>query len=136
MNPDGGFNGEKHSGTNDLWMAGPDVTIEAENVQFNVQYVERSDENPHMLNPYAVSATKVKTRGAFAELTITPGGDKGRWYGTALYNWVESDKVALYRTTTLHVGYLLARNFRLVGELTNDMIAKTNTFSVGFVSAF
>ena len=137
-NPNGpGYGtGQPYTTTNDLWMAGPDLTVELENVQFNAQYVERSDENPFFLSPDPGSTTKVKTRGAFAELTITPGGDRGRWYGTALYNWVESDKDALYRTTTLHVGYLLARNFRLVGELTNDMIAKTNKLSVGFVSAF
>ena len=128
--------GEPYTGTNELWMTGPDLTVEIENVQFNAQYVERSDENPFFMSPHRGFSTKVKTRGAFAELTITPGGDKGRWYGTALYNWVESDKVALYRSTTLHVGYLLARNFRLVGELTSDMVAKTNKVSVGFVSAF
>jgi hypothetical protein len=37
---------------------------------------------------------------------------------------------------TGHVGYLLARNLRLVGEFTHDFEAKTNRFSVGFVSAF
>jgi hypothetical protein len=70
-------------------------------------------------------------------LIVTPGGDKGRWYGSALYNWVDSDGTDLdYHTITGHVGYLLARNFRLVGEITHDIKEKTNKFTVGFVSAF
>ncbi len=119
--------------TNSLWMAGPDLTVAAENVELNVQYVERKDDNPF----YLVGDYQVKTRGAFGELTITPGGDKGRWYGAALMNWVDSEVDALdYRTLTGHVGYLLARNFRLVGEYTYDMEAKAHRLSAGFVTAF
>jgi hypothetical protein len=119
--------------TNSLWIAGPDLTVSLENVEFNVQYIERRDDNPF----YQVAGRQLKTRGAFGELTITPGGDKGRWYGTALYNWVDSESNALdYHTATWHVGYLLARNFRLVGEFTYDIKENANKFTVGFVSAF
>ena len=119
--------------TNSLWMAGPDLTVSVENVDLNVQYMERRDDNPYFL----AVGHQLKTRGAFAELTVTPGGDKGRWYATALYNWVDSEQGALdYQTITGHVGHLLARNFRIVAELTHDVKAKASTFSVGFVSAF
>ncbi len=119
--------------TNSLWMAGPDLTLSMENVELNVQYMERHDDNPFYLH----AGAEVKTRGAFGELIITPGGDQGRWYTTALYNWVDSEVAALdYQTITGHVGYLLARNFRLVGEYTYDIEEKANKFTVGFVSAF
>jgi hypothetical protein len=119
--------------TNSLWMAGPDLTLSLNDVVLNVQYIERRDDNPM----YLATSSQLKTRGAFAELTVTPGGDKGRWYGTALYNWVDSESDALdYHTATCHVGYLLARNFRLVGEYTYDMKEKANKLTVGFVSAF
>ncbi len=119
--------------TNTLWMAGPDLTVAAENVELNVQYVERRDDNPF----YLTGGYQVKTRGAFGELIITPGGDKGRWYGAALMNWVDSEVDALdYRTLTGHVGYLLARNFRLVGEYTYDLEAKAHRVSAGFITAF
>ncbi len=126
--------------TNDMWMAGPDVTLELGNVQLNAQYVTRSDENPSFYSPSWIAGTgpaKVKTNGAFGELVITPGGDAGKWYCAALYNWVDSEQNSLdYETITGHVGYMLARNFRVVGEVTHDTIAKTTKLSVGFVSAF
>lgn len=119
--------------TNELWMAGPDLTVEVKDVQLNFQYVERRDENPYFLS----TNTKIKTRGAFGELIITPGGDQGRWYAAGLYNWVDSEAPGLdYQTITAHVGHLLARNFRLVGELTHDVKAKSTRLSFGFVSAF
>ena len=118
---------------NKLWMAGPDLTIAVENAELNVQYVERRDDNPYLV----ASTRETKTRGAFGELTVTPGGDQGRWYFAGLYNWVDSELAGLdYKTATGHVGYLLARNFRLVGEFTHDFEAKTNRLSVGFITAF
>jgi hypothetical protein len=126
--------------TNDMWMAGPDVTVELGNVQLNAQYVSRSDENPFLYTQNWIAGTgpaKVKTNGAFGELIITPGGDDGKWYCAALYNWVDSEQNSLdYETITGHVGYMLARNFRVVGELTHDAVAKSTKVSVGFVSAF
>lgn len=124
--------------TNELWIAGPDMTIEAGEVQVNVQYVERRDENPWFLDPSTPDdSRKVKSRGAFGELVITPGGDQGKWYGAALYNWVDSEQDDLdYHTITGHVGYMLARNFRLVGEFTQDLKAKDSKVSFGFITAF
>ena len=83
--------------TNTLWMAGPDLTVAAENVELNVQYVERRDDNPF----YLTGGYQVKTRGAFGELTITPGGDKGRWYGAALMNWSHSIRTGWPRASSV-----------------------------------
>jgi hypothetical protein len=118
---------------NALWIAGPDLTVSAGDVEMNLQYVERRDDNPYR----SATPKEGKTRGGFGELTYTPGGDQGRWYFTALYNWVDSELAGLdYRTLTGHCGHLLARNLRLVGEFTHDFESNTNRVSVGFVTAF
>ena len=57
--------------------------------------------------------------GAFAEVIYAPKGDMSKWYLTGLYNWVDSDYNELdYSSATLHAGYLLRRNMRVVGEFT------------------
>lgn len=128
------FGREENNGmTNGLWMLGPDFSLAVEPFELNVQYLERQDDNPEFL-PVGHST---KTRGALAELIVVPGGDKGRWYGTALFNWVDSDIQELrYRSLTGHVGYLLARNLRLVGEYTYDLELRANKVTLGFVSGF
>lgn len=119
--------------TNALWMVGPDMTISAGPFELNAQYIERQDNNPYLI----ATGQKTKTRGALGEVTFMPDGDKSSWYGTALVNWVDSDIADLrYRTVTGHIGYMFARNLRLVGEYTYDLEQKANTLTVGFVSAF
>ncbi|MDZ7290306.1 MAG: hypothetical protein ONB44_08505 [candidate division KSB1 bacterium] len=124
---------EQLANVNTLWMAGPDLTLSLDQIELNVQYLERRDDDP-----FFVSAdTETKTRGAFAELIYSPQGDKSNWYGALLYNWVDSDQKSLnYQSATGHFSYLAARNLRLVGEYTYDFERKANKFSVGFVSAF
>jgi hypothetical protein len=130
-----GYFGKEEVGgaLNTLWMAGPDLTLATENLQLNVQYMERRDDDPGFV--YALN--KTKTRGAMAELRFSPEGERSSWYGAALYNWVEiGPGLFRYHTATGHASYMLARNFRLLGEYTYDMERKANRFSVGFVSAF
>jgi hypothetical protein len=130
-----GYYGKEESQgvVNTLWMAGPDLTLSAEQLQLNVQYMERRDDDPDFV--YAVR--KTKTRGAMAELRFSPGGDQSDWYGAALYNWVEiGPGLYRYHTVTGHASYMLARNFRLLGEYTFDLERMANRLSVGFVSAF
>jgi len=129
-----GYYGNEDKGTvNTMWMAGPDMTFSTDQLELNLQYVERRDNDPL----FSSATTKVATRGAFGELTYIPDGDKSRWYGVALVNWVESDLSDLnYKTATGHVSYLMARNLRLVGEYTYDFENKANKVTVGFVSAF
>jgi hypothetical protein len=55
-----------------------------------------------------------------------------------LFNWVESDLGVLnYKSATLHAGYLLRRNMRVVGEFTSvlsgDRYGKINA---GIITAF
>jgi hypothetical protein len=80
----------------------------------------------------------VNTQGGFVEVIYSPKGDMSKWYLTGLFNWVESDINNLdYSAATIHAGYLLRRNFRLVSEYTylfsGTSYGKKN---VGFVSAF
>ena len=118
---------------NSLWMAGPDVTISSDHLELNLQYVERSDDDPMFVR----ATEKTRTRGALAELIYTPDGDKSTWYGAALYNWVEIPaEMYKYQSVTGHFSYLLARNLRLVGEYTYDLERKANKLTAGFVSAF
>jgi hypothetical protein len=60
------------------------------------------------------------------------------WYLTVLGNWVDSDLDELdYSSATLHAGYLLRRNIRLVGEYTRQFSNEEyGMASLGFVAAF
>ena len=60
------------------------------------------------------------------------------WYLTGLINLVNSDAEELvYRSATIHPGYLLRRNVRLVSEFTYKFSgASYGKISAGFVSAF
>jgi len=130
-----GYYGKEAQGDalNTLWMVGPDLTLSMEHLELNCQYLERRDDDPGFV--FALNETK--SRGAMAELLITPDGDKSSWYGAALYNWVEiGPGLSKYHTATGHMSYMLARNFRLLGEYTYDFERKANRVSVGFVSAF
>lgn len=119
---------------NDLWMVGPDATISFDPLELNVQYVERRDKDPFFFGPTAI---EIKTRGAFAELIYKPDGDNSSWYAVGLYNWVESNIGTLdKKSASFHLGYLLARNIRLVGEYTHNFTDKYGRFGLGFVSAF
>ncbi|MEJ2504680.1 MAG: hypothetical protein P8Y81_00255, partial [Ignavibacteriaceae bacterium] len=103
---------------NGIWMIGGDATLESKLFELNVQYVYRNDDNP-----YAMQIGKeVKTQGGFAELIFRPDGDESIWYMVALYNHVDSDDNALdYKSIAGHIGYLLRRNIRLVGECVYDI---------------
>jgi hypothetical protein len=61
-----------------------------------------------------------------------------KWYLTGLMNLVESDDDVLdYRSATLHAGYLLRRNVRIVSEYTQVISPVSfGKVNVGFVAAF
>lgn len=125
---------EINSVVNDLWMVGPDATISFDPLELNVQFVERRDKDPFF---FGTAAIEIKTRGAFAELIYKPDGDNSDWYAVGLFNWVESNIGSLDKKSgTLHLGYLLARNIRLVGEYAHNFTDKYGRFGLGFVSAF
>ena len=123
---------EPSDATNELWMLGGDATINFEPLELNLQYVERNDGNP-----YFGPTIDLKTRGAFAELIYRPDGDDSKWYAVGLFNWIESDQSDLnYKTLSGHLGYLVKRNIRLVGEFSYDFKQEYAKIGVGFVTAF
>ncbi len=122
----------------DIRMFGPDLTIDIdEKLIINAQYVKRTDSRVFTGTPGEVE-DDVTTSGAFAEVIYAPKGDMSKWYMTGLYNWVESDFNALdYSSATLHAGYLLRRNMRVVGEYTQ--VLKPTSYgkvNVGIITAF
>ncbi len=121
--------------SNELYMAGADLTLGSDKIELNAQYVYRSDANPEMLMNRPGARTK--TQGGFIELLVSPEGDKSRITGSLLYNHVDSDLKDLnYRSYTAGLNYLLARNVRLIGEYTYVKDTKTSKFSLGIISAF
>lgn len=121
--------------SNELYMAGADLTLGNDKIELNAQYVYRSDINPDF------SVTKpdkrVKTQGGFVELVVSPKGDKSRITGSLLYNYVDSDLPELkYQSYTAGLSYLLARNVRIIGEYTYEKEKKSSKVAVGIISAF
>ena len=121
---------------NAMWMAGADLSWTTPNLELNLQYVERRDDNPF----FQVQWPEVATRGGFAELIVLPRGDDSQWYGAGLLNWVDSDQDSLdYVSATLHGGWMLRRNFRLVGEITYTFASSSGEYprlGIGLVAAF
>jgi len=119
---------------NELWMIGGDATINFDPLQLNVQYVFRNDNNPYFLY---TDPSKVETQGGFAELIFRPDNGESHWYGVALFNWIDSYESSLDLTQlTLHCGYLLRRNIRLVLEFSQDFTNEYGQVELGFVTAF
>lgn len=124
--------------TNVIRMIGPDLSLNFdEKLILNIQYVLRSDSKVFPVTG-GLPEESVNTSGGFAEVIYSPKGDNSKWYLTGLFNWVESDDNDLdYRSATLHAGYLLRRNVRVVTEYTYMMHPGTfGKLSAGFVSAF
>ncbi|MFC2131186.1 hypothetical protein ACFLSQ_07105 [Bacteroidota bacterium] len=127
--------------TNNVMSFGPDITLSLGDMfELNLQYVQRKDDNLYLLSADNNASKDMETKGAMTELIFTPNGDESKWYGAGLFNWIESDIQTLnYKTGTLHFGYLLRRNLRIVAEGTYDFSIKDKEyakFSLGFVSAF
>ena len=124
--------------TSSIQIFGPDLVLNIDDkFVMNLQYIRRLDSDVFV--EWDNSKLKdVLTHGGMAELIFSPKGDMSKWYLTGLLNWVESDFDDLdYSSATLHAGYLLRRNLRLVTEYTykfsDDSYGKV---SAGFVSAF
>lgn len=126
---------------NKVWMWGADATLDLNNFQINAQYITRHDDNPlYCYTCYnANSNTEVVTRGGFVEAIFTPYGDKSKWYAAGLFNWVDSDDVALeYQSVSATLGVLLRRNIRLVGEFTyvfKSDLDKYASAGIGLITA-
>jgi hypothetical protein len=121
----------------EIKMFGPDLTIDIdEKLIINAQYVSRIDSRVFMGTPSTVE-NDVMTSGVFTEIIYAPKGDMSKWYLTGLFNWVESDYDDLdYTSATLHAGYLLRRNMRVVGEFTQVTNPVHMGSIVGVITAF
>jgi len=124
--------------TSEIRMIGPDLRINLdEKLMLNMQYLRRMDSQVYFDSDATVQED-IATDGGFAELIYAPRGDMSKWYLTGLFNWVNSDFSELdYRSATLHAGYIIRRNVRMVSEYTWQFSgAKYGKVSAGFVSAF
>lgn len=126
--------------TNSVVMWGPNLTFNLdEKFILNVQYARRTDSDVYLTDGEVTNFREdVLTHGGFAEFIFSPKGDMSNWYLTVLGNWVNSDLDALdYSSATLHAGYLLRRNVRLVGEYTYQFANEEyGRASLGIVAAF
>ena len=119
--------------TNELWMLGGDATVTIQNLELNLQFVQRRDDNPE----FTMHKERVETKGAFAELIFRPKGDESNWYSILLFNWIESDQTDLnLKQLGFSLGYLLRRNIRLVAEYSHNFTAEYGKVGLGFVTAF
>ena len=124
--------------TNEIRMIGSDFSLNfGDKFVLNVQYVRRTDSQA-FIEEFGDIWTDVVTDGGFAEIIFSPKGDMSKWYLTGLMNLVDSDEDDLdYRSATLHAGYLLRRNVRIVSEFTQVFSpASYGKVNVGVVSAF
>jgi hypothetical protein len=124
--------------TNTALFYGPNLSLDLnEKLAVNLQYLRRTDSDVVKGNEAEMIYEDVLTQGGFAEIIYSPKGDQSRWYLTALGNWIDSDLDYLdYSSATLHAGYLLRRNIRLVAEYTRQFSGEDfGRSSVGFVAA-
>jgi len=124
--------------TDNIKMYGPDLVIDIdEKLILNMQFIWRTDSKVFRESG-GQPVEDLKTRGGFAEVIYAPKGDMSKWYLTGLVNWVGSDDDYLdYSSATLHAGYLLRRNMRVVGEYTHIFSGVSyGKVSAGVITAF
>lgn len=132
------LNDDFGSFTSSVKMYGPDLVMDFnERLSIGIQYLWRNDSEVY-LGLEEPELENVLTHGGFAEVIYSPKGDMSKWYLTGLVNYVESEVDELdYASATLHAGYLLRRNVRLVTEFTQTLKGnKYGKLSAGFSSAF
>jgi hypothetical protein len=117
---------------NEITMIGADMTVDAGSIELSGQFLYRKDDNPY----FTGFATDVDTRGGFVQLRYSPNGDKSDWYNFFLYNFISSDIEALrYETFAANFTYLLARNFKILGEIGYDFELNKSSLTIGFTTA-
>ena len=124
--------------TNEVLMFGPDLAFDFdEKIVINAQFIRRTDSQVY-LSETNLAVPDVMTSGGFAEVIYSPKGDMSNWYLTGLFNWIESDIAGLdYKSATLHAGYMLRRNLRIVSEYTHQFSGQSyGKVNVGMVTAF
>ena len=125
--------------TNSVIFWGPNLTFNMdEKLVVNMQYARRTDSDVIINGEVVEIKEDVLTHGGFVEIIYSPKGDMSNWYLTLLGNLVDSGIDDLdYSSATLHAGYLLRRNVRLVGEYTYQFSGEEyGRASLGIVAAF
>ncbi|MBR9978132.1 MAG: hypothetical protein KFH87_08595 [Bacteroidetes bacterium] len=116
---------------------GPDLTIGNDYIELNAQYLHRIDSHIPFEGAGGTSLREHSMDGILAELVYLPSGPESNWGFVALYNHIQDEySDYTYHSATLSAHRLLARNLRLVGEVTYDLEEETPRIAVGFVSAF
>lgn len=119
---------------NRFWMAGGDATITIGHIELLGEYIHRHDANPFFLPGRDSTAD---SRGGFAQLTYAPDLNESSWYLFLLYNDVRSDiEDVRYQSIAANFSYLLTRNFKLTAEYGYDLGRTSQSFTVGFMTAF
>ena len=122
---------------NVVTYAGPDLTIGNDYIELNAQYLHRIDSEIPFESPAGTALRENTMDGLMAELLWLPDGPESNWGFVGLYNRTEDNESGvLYHTATVSASRLLARNLRLIGEVTYDLEEETPRVSVGFVSGF
>jgi hypothetical protein len=120
--------------SNRTTMIGGDVTLGMGMFELAGQFLYRTDSDPLFI---AGKDSAFKTQGGFLQLTISPELDRSTWYVFLLYNNVTSDDAAAdYHSVAGNFSYLLARNFKIMGEYAYDIERKSHAVTVGFMTAF
>lgn len=146
---------------NTISMWGPDATAPLGSFgEVNFSFVRRTDSDPFfgtcsVASPCPGNVTSpfsTTVNSGFAEAVFWPQGPSGRWFFTALYNWVDSDTpvvslrlgeqdegtgyLSKYQTATGGIHYLLKRNVRLMGEAGWDFEREQMRLVLGTMLAF
>ena len=108
--------------TNRLTYYGCDASLFLGPIEINLLYLYREDSNGY----FTEIEQEVKSRAYMLEAHFFPDGDRSRWILTALYNDFDSDFIDVgdvetldYRSGTLSLTILLARNARVTAEFTH-----------------
>jgi hypothetical protein len=144
-----GFYGKETANdvSNDIWYIGPDASLALGGWgELNLQYLRRWDSQPFF--DTAGAPTETWANSALAELIWWPTGVNGRWYVTALWNWIDASDpivslrineqvfIQRYNAVALDASYLVWRNIRFTGEVAWDIEREGARLVLGVVSAF
>jgi hypothetical protein len=134
-------NFESNTIKNSVLFQGVDASFSyKQKFEINLQYLNRKDEHVYASLESVSPLEDLVTHGYLGEIIFSPKADESKWYALGLLNLVRSDyDPADYSSATLHAGYLLRRNVRLVSEFTWDFTRTDQNYgraSLGFVSAF
>lgn len=117
---------------NEIGMIGADLTLEAGNIELSGQFIYRRDDNPF----FNELIGQIDTRGGFVQLMYAPDGDKSDWYNFFLYNFISSDIEALrYKSVAANFTYMVARNFKILGEIGYNFEHEKSSLTIGFTTA-